>query len=91
MADDLLDYTVNNSKPGKLLQVPISHEVGDKEVEVVGPQFMAKARALGLKVHVWTVNDPKGMRWLIQDMGVQGIITDEPGLLHEVIRKLGCA
>ncbi len=72
--------------PGRLLQVPVDHEVGDKRVEVVGPQFMAKARALGLKVQVWTVNDRGQMRWLIDEMGVDGIITDDPGLLQEVIQ-----
>jgi glycerophosphoryl diester phosphodiesterase len=71
--------------PGKLLQVPPDHEVGDESVQVVGPQFMAKARASGLKVHVWTVNDREEMRRLIQEMGVAGIITDDPGLLQGVI------
>ncbi len=73
--------------PGKLLQVPVDHEVGDEKVEVVGPQLMAKARALGLKVHVWTVNEREEMLWLIHEMGVEGIITDDPGLLQEVINE----
>ena len=77
--------------PGKLLQVPVDHEVGDKTIQVVGPPFMAKARALGLKVHVWTVNDRGRMRRLADEMGVDGIITDDPGLLQEVVRELGGA
>jgi len=77
--------------PGKLLQVPPDHEVGDERVQVVGPQFMAKARALSLKVHVWTVNDREEMRRLIHEMGVDGIITDDPGLLEEVINEPGAA
>ena len=72
--------------PGRLLQVPADHEVGEKTIEVVGPPFMAKARALGLKVHVWTVNDPDRMRWLAGEMGVDGIITDDPALLRQVIQ-----
>jgi glycerophosphoryl diester phosphodiesterase len=75
--------------PGKLLQVPPDHEAGDERVQVVGPQLMAKARALGLKVHAWTVNDRKEMRWLIDEMGVDGIITDDPGLLQGVISERG--
>jgi glycerophosphoryl diester phosphodiesterase len=75
--------------PGKLLQVPPDHEVGKEKVQVVGPEFMAKARALGLKVHVWTVNDRKEMRRLIDEMGVEGIITDDPGMLEVVIRERG--
>jgi glycerophosphoryl diester phosphodiesterase len=73
--------------PGKLLQVPPDHEVGEEKVQVVGTRFMAKARALGLKVHVWTVNDREEMRWLIGEIGVDGIITDDPGLLEEVIKE----
>lgn len=72
--------------PGRLLQVPVDHEVGQKMVEVVGPPFMAKARALGLKVHVWTVNDPGQMRWLIHEMEVDAIITDDPALLRDVFQ-----
>jgi glycerophosphoryl diester phosphodiesterase len=75
--------------PGKLLQVPVDHEVGDKKVQVVGPTLMAKARALGLKVHVWTVNDRGRMRWLADGMRVDGIITDDPGLLRETINEPG--
>lgn len=74
--------------PGKLLQVPVDHEVGEKKVEVVGPQLMAKARAQGLRVQVWTVNDPEEMRWLIDEMKVDGIMTDDPGLLEHVINEL---
>ncbi len=71
--------------PGRLLQVPVNHEVGDKRVEVAGPKLMSRARALGLKVHVWTVNERKEMQRLIHETGVQGIITDDPGLLRQVI------
>ncbi len=77
--------------PGSLLQVPVDYEVGDKKVEVVGPELMAKARALGLKVQVWTVNDPDRMRRLACEIGVDGIITDDPGLLAQVIRAPGGA
>jgi glycerophosphoryl diester phosphodiesterase len=73
--------------PGRLLQVPVDHEVGENTVQVVGPPLMAKARALGLRVHVWTVNEPARMRWLIGEMGVDGIISDDPELLEEVIRE----
>jgi glycerophosphoryl diester phosphodiesterase len=74
--------------PGRLLQVPLDHEVGEEKVQVVGPSFMAKARALGLKVHVWTVNDREEMRWLIEEMGVDGIMTDDPGLLERVVNEV---
>ena len=38
----------------------------------------------GLKVCVWTINDEKTFKYLI-DLGVDGIITDKPKLLFEVL------
>ena len=45
---------------------------------------VAKLRAAGKKVYVWTVNDEPTMRLLI-GMGVSGIITDFPQLLKTVL------
>lgn len=44
------------------------------------------ARAMGLAVLPWTVNDPAEMRTLI-DMGVDGIITDYPDRLRRVMAE----
>ena len=38
----------------------------------------------GAQLHVWTVNEPDDMRRLL-DVGVDGIITDRPDLLNEVV------
>ena len=46
------------------------------------------AHQLGLKVNVWTVNETSRMRALIA-MGVDGIITDYPDQLRQVIKELG--
>jgi len=48
------------------------------------PKDLAEAHALGLKVLPWTVNERGDMRSLI-DMGVDGIITDYPDRLREVM------
>jgi len=50
----------------------------------VSPDSIAAAHKLGLLVKVWTVNDKPRMEELI-DMGVDGIITDFPNLLREVL------
>jgi glycerophosphoryl diester phosphodiesterase len=39
-------------------------------------------------VQVWTINDEATMRDLIE-MGVDGIMTDDPPLLTRVINELG--
>lgn len=46
------------------------------------------AHALGLQVIPWTVNDPKIMAELI-DLGVDGIISDYPDQLREVMASKG--
>src|SRR5947208_2143847 len=51
---------------------------------------LADAHALGLKVLPWTVNDRSEMRKLI-DLGVDGVITDYPDRLREVMAEKGMA
>ncbi|NOZ01981.1 MAG: glycerophosphodiester phosphodiesterase [Deltaproteobacteria bacterium] len=50
----------------------------------VDPVLMKAAHALGVKVQVWTINDEQEMRTLLK-MNVDGIMTDDPGLLAKVI------
>ena len=52
----------------------------------VNPAKIARARSLGLQVIVWTVNDEARMNELI-DMGVDGIISDYPDRLAELLKN----
>jgi glycerophosphoryl diester phosphodiesterase len=60
------------------------------ELTVVDERFVERAHASGLAVHVWTVNDAEAMRSLLE-LGVDGIISDTPTTLVEVLDAAGCA
>lgn len=78
LRDDWAGYT----PPGRALQVPAAHE----GIEIVTAASVAAAHRAGLEVHVWTVNDATEMARLL-DLGVDGLISDLPGLALEVVRS----
>jgi glycerophosphoryl diester phosphodiesterase len=47
-------------------------------------RVIARAHEMGVRVVVWTVDDPGTMRTLL-DAGVDGIITDRPDVLRDVL------
>lgn len=56
-------------------------------ITVVTPKFLQAARRAGLPVFVWTVNDRTDMTRLL-NLGVDGILTDDPAALAEVIATI---
>jgi glycerophosphoryl diester phosphodiesterase len=70
--------------PARLAQLPRRHG----PLTVVEPHLLATAHELGMEVHVWVVDDPAEMRELL-DMGVDGLVTDRPDLLREVLAERG--
>lgn len=68
--------------PGHALQVPF--RAG--RVRVVTPGFVRRAHRLGVQVHVWTIDDEPTMHHLL-DLGVDGIMTDRPAVLKEVLQR----
>src|SRR5262249_17345962 len=52
------------------------------------PEKVKQARALGLKIVVWTVNEPEDIRRML-DAGVDGIISDRPDLVREALERAG--
>ncbi len=51
---------------------------------IVDESFVASAHERGLQVHVWTIDDRDEMNELL-DLGVDGIMTDQPGVLRDVL------
>jgi glycerophosphoryl diester phosphodiesterase len=75
----------NYVPPAEFLQVPPTRA----SIMVLHERFVPVAHELGLKVHVWTINDEQEMRELINDFDVDGIITDDPPLLATVLDDTG--
>ncbi|MGY2066328.1 glycerophosphodiester phosphodiesterase [Blastococcus sp. SYSU DS0619] len=65
-------------------QVPL--QLGGRAL--VDERFIAAAHARDLQVHVWTVDDPAEAEAML-DLGVDGIMTDRPAMLREVLEKRG--
>jgi glycerophosphoryl diester phosphodiesterase len=66
--------------PSPCVQVPVRHGA----VTIVDERFVRKAHRSGLQVHVWTIDDPVEMARLL-DLGVDGIMTDRPEVLKQVL------
>lgn len=65
-------------------QVPL--QLGGRAL--VDERFIAAAHARDLQVHVWTVDDAAEAEAML-DLGVDGIMTDRPAMLREVLEKRG--
>ena len=71
-----------NDKNKKIIQTPLKW----KGIKVLTRNLIQKAHKNNLLIHVWTINDRKTINNLI-DLGVNGIVTDEPELLMEIMRE----
>jgi glycerophosphoryl diester phosphodiesterase len=65
-------------------QVPL--QLGGRAL--VDERFVAAAHARGLQVHVWTVDTPEEAAAML-DLGVDGIMTDRPAMLKQLLEDRG--
>ncbi len=70
--------------PFAAFQVPLQ----SGSTKVVDQRFIDAAHSRGIAVHVWTINERQEMEFLL-DQRVDGIFTDRPGLLREVMTGRG--
>ena len=68
--------------PGAAFQVPEY----SGSLHVLTPRFVRGAHGNNVAVHPWTIDDPADMERFL-DMGVDGIITDRPDLMIELLRS----
>jgi glycerophosphoryl diester phosphodiesterase len=75
---------VRTAVRGQLAQVPVRRG----PLTVVDHRLVRVAHHWGLEVHVWTVDDARQMTSLL-DLGVDGLVTDRPDMLRDVLRSRG--
>jgi glycerophosphoryl diester phosphodiesterase len=75
---------VPGHSPACAAQVPHSA----RGIPVVTRRFVERAHSRGLQVHVWTIDDPVEMEKLL-DLGVDGLVTDRPAILRDVLIRRG--
>jgi glycerophosphoryl diester phosphodiesterase len=66
------------------VQVPL--QLGGRAL--VDERFVDAAHARGLQVHVWTVDTVEESVALL-DLGVDGLLTDRPAMLRELLEERG--
>jgi glycerophosphoryl diester phosphodiesterase len=74
----------------RVAQVPVraGSSRAARRVVVVNERFVRRAHAAGIAVHVWTIDEPDEMHRLL-DLGVDGIMTDQPEVLRAVLQERG--
>jgi len=68
--------------PSPCAQVPTHY----LDTEIVTPAFVEAAQRREMQVHVWTIDEASEMRRLL-DLGVDGIMTDRPKVLRDVLAQ----
>ncbi len=65
-----------------------AHQVPERDsgILIVRPGFISGAKRRNMQVHVWTPNTAEELQHFI-DLGVNGIITDRPDLLMELLGR----
>lgn len=69
---------------GLAAQVPIRWN----GIRVVDQRFIDAMHRRGLQIHVWTINESQQMNELL-DMGIDGIMTDQPATLKQLLIDRG--
>ncbi len=72
----------NKTLEAKAFEIPVK----EKGIRILTKPFIKFCKKHDAKILVWTINDRKTMNKLL-DLGVDGIFTDNPRLLQEVLKE----
>ena len=83
-----LSYKLNigKNKPYPIKYMQVCEAYGP--LRLISPGMIEYAHSRGVEVQPWTINDKSDMVRLI-NWGVDGIFTDDPGLLAEILNDMG--
>jgi glycerophosphoryl diester phosphodiesterase len=70
--------------PAPCVQVPTA----TRGITLVDARFVRAAHNRNMQLHIWTIDDRAEMLRLL-DLGVDGIMTDRPAVLREVLQSRG--
>lgn len=78
-------FLANMYKPNAdVFQIPTKESI----INLASPSIMKAAERRNVNIQYWTIDDKETMRSLIED-GADGIITNRPDLLLEVLNEMG--
>lgn len=79
-----LRFAAMRRSPAPTAQVPVKQG----RLTVIDRRFVDRSHALGVAVHAWTIDEEAEIERLL-DLGVDGIITDRPAVLKDVLQRRG--
>ncbi len=79
-------HALNRATPFSVFNLPVSFDVGPVTIDLTSRRLRRDIARRGMALHYWTINSDEQMIELI-DLGVDGIITDRPTRLQELIAE----
>ena len=79
-------HALNNATPFQVFNLPVSFRVGPVTIDLTSRRLRRDIARRGMALHYWTINSDEQMIRLIE-LGVDGIITDRPSRLQELIAE----
>jgi len=83
-----INQKVSKAQANIIKYLPVKHKFMKNEntTDLAQKSLIRNAKRHNMAVIYWTINDPDEMRLLIE-LGVDGIITDRPDLLEEILNE----